>query len=66
MDDQEVIFKIYHPLLEKMYPGVISMDHSVLGRENCFMVLWIILLCIILKTLMFWISWFDYDIMSKT
>ena len=33
MDDQEVVFKIYHPLLEKMYPGVISMDHSVLGRE---------------------------------
>ena len=29
MDDQEVIFKIDHLLLEKMYPGVISMD-------NCF------------------------------
>ena len=33
MDDQEVVFKIDHPLLEKKYPGVISMDHSVLGRE---------------------------------
>ena len=33
MHDQEVVFKIDHPLLEKMYPGVISMDHSVLGRE---------------------------------
>ena len=33
MEDQEVVFKIDHPLLEKMYPGVISMDHSVLGRE---------------------------------
>ena len=32
-DDQEVVFKIDHPLLEKIYPGVISMDHSVLGRE---------------------------------
>ena len=31
MDDQEVVFKI--DLLEKIYPGVISMDHSVLGRE---------------------------------
>ena len=29
IDDQEVIFKIDHLLLEKMYPGVISMD-------NCF------------------------------
>ena len=29
MDDQEVIFKIDHLLLEKMYSGVISMD-------NCF------------------------------
>ena len=28
-DDQEVIFKIDHLLLEKMYPGVISVDHSV-------------------------------------
>ena len=26
-DDQEVIFKIDYLLLEKMYPGVISMDH---------------------------------------
>lgn len=33
MDDREVVFKIDHPLLEKMYPGVFSMDHSVLGRE---------------------------------
>ena len=33
MDGQEVIFKIDHPLLEKMYSGVICMDHSVLGRE---------------------------------
>ena len=33
MHDQEVVFKIDHPLLKKMYPGVISMDHSVLGRE---------------------------------
>lgn len=33
MDDQEVVFKIDHPLLQKMYPGLISMDHSVLGRE---------------------------------
>ena len=32
-DDQEVVFKIDHPPLEKIYPGVISMDHSVLGRE---------------------------------
>ena len=29
MDDQKVIFKINHLLLEKMYPSVISMD-------NCF------------------------------
>ena len=28
------------------------------------MVLWIILLCKILKTLLFWISGFNYDIMS--
>ena len=27
MDDQEVIFKIDHLLLAKMYPGAISMDH---------------------------------------
>ena len=33
MDDQEVVFKLDHPILQKMYPGVISMDHSVLGRE---------------------------------
>ena len=33
MDDQEVVFKIDHPLLEKMFPGVISMEHSVLARE---------------------------------
>ena len=32
MDDQEVVFKIDHSLLEKIYPGVISMDHSVLGE----------------------------------
>ena len=30
MDDQEVVFKIDHPLLKKMYPGVIY--HSGLGR----------------------------------
>lgn len=29
MDGQEVVFKIDNPLLEKMYPGVISVDHSV-------------------------------------
>ena len=29
IDDQEVIFKIDHLLLEKMYPGVIFMN-------NCF------------------------------
>ena len=63
MDDQEVVFKIDHPLLQKMYPGVITMDQSVLGRE-LLMVLWIIVLCIIMKTLMFWISGFNYDIMS--
>ena len=33
MDDQEVVFKIDYPLFQKMYPGLISMDHSVLGRE---------------------------------
>ena len=32
MDDQEVIFKIDHLLLEKMYPGVISMV-TVLERQ---------------------------------
>ena len=36
MDYQEVIFKIDHLLLEKMYPGVISMDHSVLGRQSLY------------------------------
>ena len=33
MDDQEVVFKIDHPLLQKMYPGLSSMDHLVLGGE---------------------------------
>ena len=29
IDDQEVVFKIDNPLVEKMYPGVISVNHSV-------------------------------------
>ena len=31
MDDQEVIFKIDHLLLEKMYPGV-----PLISMDNCF------------------------------